>query len=422
MRILLFLIILVGSVSPQSFFDKYFADATMRVDIYQAGNSGEERIFLKNIKREPYFSGSKSNLIDSLNLGYYYFYVYSQNDGKLIYSKGFSTLFQEWQTTDEAKRTDKAFPYSLRFPFPKDSVTLEITRRKKSGEFHSLFKMQIDPRDYAIKREKICNSKTEKIRGNRDYHNALDIVFIPEGYTENDSLKFQSDCKRFADFLLAYPPFDEAKEKINIWAVKAWSQESGADIPGDSIYKNTLLDASYYTFRSERYLMIEDYHKLADIASCAPYDQIFVLVNTSKYGGGAIYNFYNVTSVDNERSELVFIHEFGHGLAGLADEYYTSDVSYKDYYDLNAEPWEKNITTLVNFGSKWEELVPKDVPIPTPDDSVYFDKTGVFEGGGYVAKGVYRPSYNSIMKSLSAKGFNEPSKKAILDVIKHYAK
>ncbi len=419
-KTVLIFLLSVNFLFGQNNFDKYFEDATLRVDIYQAGDAENETIFFKEMKREPYFSGSKTKLIDDLNLGYYYFYVYSVKENRLIFSKGFSTLFQEWQTTDEAKRVKKAFPYSVRFPFPKDSVRLEIARRGKSGEFKTLYSMLIDPRDYFIKREKTCDYETVKIRRSRDYRSALDIVFLPDGYTLEDSAKFVKDCNRFADFLLGYSPFDKAKNSINIWAVYAWSDESGTDIPGDSVYKRTLLGSSFYTFDSERYLMVEDYHKLADVAACAPYDQIFVLVNSDKYGGGAIYNFYNVTSVDNERSELVFIHEFGHGLAGLADEYYTSDVSYEDYYDLSVEPWEKNITTLVDFASKWESLVPKDVPIPTPDDSVYYDKIGVFEGGGYVAKGVYRPTYTSIMKSLDADGFNEVCKRAIMEVIRHF--
>ncbi len=406
--------------SAQINYDKYFGDAAMRVDIYQTGDAESENIILKSIKKEPYFSGSRTRLIDSLNLGYYYFYVYSEKENKLIFSKGFSTLFQEWQTTDEAKRAQKVLSYSLRFPFPKDSVKLVIKRRGKDGKFREIFTQAISPSNYFIKREMPTNYKVNKVRYSGDYKTKLDIVFVPEGYTEAESEKFKKDCERFADFLLNYSPFDEYANKINIWSVNAWSQESGVDIPGDSVYKNTILDASFYTFDSERYLMVEDYHRLADVVANVPYDQIFALVNSSKYGGGAIYNFYNVTSVDNPRSELVFIHEFGHGLAGLADEYYTSDVSYKDYYDLSVEPWEKNITTLVDFKSKWENLVPPDVPIPTPDDSVYYGKIGAFEGGGYMAKGVYRPTYTSIMKSLEAKRFNEVSKKAIIEVIKNY--
>ncbi len=419
-RFLLLISIAFTITSAQVKYDKYFERGALRFDFYQAGDATDEEIFERGFRREPYFSGNREHLIDNLNLGYYYFYIYSIKDNRLIYSHGFSTLFQEWQTTDEAKKIKKAFQYSIRFPFPKDSVKLIIKRRGKSGKFKTLFTKIIDPQNYLIKNENLPKYSFSKIHYSRNYENALDIVFIPDGYTRNDSALFFKDAERFANFLFNYPPFDKAKNKINIWSVNAWSQESGVDIPGKRIYKNTVLDASFYTFDSERYLMVENYHHLADIASCVPYDQIYVIVNSEKYGGGAIYNFYNVTSAHNKKSELVFVHEFGHGLAGLADEYYTSDVSYKDYYDLSVEPWERNITTLVNFESKWESLVPKNVPVPTPDDSIYYNSIGVFEGGGYVAKGVYRPSYNSIMKSLEAKGFNEVCKRTILEVIDFY--
>ncbi len=409
------------SLFSQVKFNDYFTDGALRLDIIQAGNSVSENVYFHSLKREPYFSGSQKNLIDTLDLGYYYFYLYSIKDNKLIFSKGFATLFQEWQTTEEAKKKNRALNFSIRFPFPKYSVKVVIKRRDKKNIFHQLFSMIISPKDYFIENNTIDTSGVFKVHYSGSYQKKLDILFIPEGYTQNDSNKYHEDCMRFSNFLLSYSPFRELKDKINIWGINKFSQESGADIPGKGIYKNTLLNASYYTFDSERYLMVEDYFNLADVAAAAPYDQIYVLVNSKKYGGGAIYNFYSVVAAQNEKSELVFVHEFGHGLAGLADEYYTSDVSYENYYDLTVEPWEKNITTLVDFEKKWKNLVPPDTPIPTPDDSVYYNKLGAFEGGGYVAKGVYRPTYNSIMKSLSADGFNLPSKNAIISVIKFYS-
>ena len=421
MKLLFLLLFSSLSFFAQVNFNDYFTKGALRLDIIEAGNSVSENIYFYSLKREPYFSGSHVNLIDTLNSGYYYFYIYSLTDNRLIFSKGFSTLFQEWQTTEEAKKQNRALNFSIRFPFPKDSVEIIIKRRNKKNIFHELYSLKINPENYFIENESVDTTKVFKVFHSGDYQKRLDILFLPEGYTNADSVKYHADCKRFADFLLGYSPFGELKNKINIWGINKFSQESGADIPGKGVYKKTLLGASYYTFDSERYLMIEDYFKVADVAAAAPYDQIFILVNSDKYGGGAIYNYYSVVAAGNKKSELVFIHEFGHGLAGLADEYYTSDVSYENYYDLNVEPWEKNITTLVNFGEKWKNLVAPNVPIPTPDDSVYFNKLGAFEGGGYVAKGVYRPTYTSIMKSLSANGFNLPSKNAIISVINFYS-
>ncbi len=421
MKLLIFLFLSVSTLLAQVKFSDYFTEGALRLDIIEAGNNKSESIFFNSIKKEPYFSGSHNNLIDTLDLGYYYFYLYSLKDSKLIFSKGFSTLFQEWQSTEEASKINRALNYSLRFPVPKDSVKLVIKKRNRENVFHKLFSYKIHPTTDFIDDEVVDTSGVFKIFHSGNYGKRLDILFLPEGYTKSDSLKYRNDCNRFMNFLFTYSPFSEMKNKINIWGINKFSEEEGADIPGKNIYCKTLLNSSYYTFGSERYLMVNNYFKLADVAAAVPYDQIFILVNAKKYGGGAIYNFYSTVAAQNKKAELVFVHEFGHGLAGLADEYYTSDVSYENYYDTKTEPWEKNITTLVNFNKKWKNLVDKTTPVPTPQDSMYYDKIGVFEGAGYVAKGVYRSSFNSIMKSLSAKGFNVVSKNAIINVIKFFS-
>ncbi len=421
MRVVLFSLLISVSLFAQSDFHKFFLDKTLQINLIEAGDSETENIYLSSMHETPYYSGSRKNLLDTLNLGYYYAYLYSTKNHRLIFSEGFSTLFQEWQTTEDAKKNRRSLNFSLRIPFPKDSVKLVIKKRDRSNEFENLYSLIIDPKNYFIHKEKIDTSGVFKINYSGSYKNKLDILFLPEGYTKDDSGKYHDDCKRFAKFLLGYSPFSEMKNKINIWGINRYSKESGVDIPGKGVFKNTLLDGSFYTFDSERYLMVKDYFKIAEIASSVPYDRIFILVNTSKYGGGAIYNFYSTVASENSKAELVLVHEFGHGLAGLADEYYTSDVSYENYYDLTVEPWEKNITTLVDFDSKWKRMLKSGTPVPTPHDSLHRNQIGAFEGGGYVAKGVYRPSFNSIMKSLSADGFNEVCKKAIIDVIKFYS-
>jgi hypothetical protein len=198
------------------------------------------------------------------------------------------------------------------------------------------------------------------------------------------------------------------------------SIDTGTDIPRDNVWKNTIVNSSFYTFDSERYLMTTDIKTLRDIASSVPYDQIVILVNTDKYGGGAIYNYYSLTAANNPSSANVFVHEFGHGLAGLADEY-GNDPTYIDYYPSGVEPWEPNITTLVDFENKWKDLISENTPIPTPDTEDYRNVIGVFEGAGYVPNGVYRSTYDSIMRSLSEKGFNIVSQRAMEKIINFYA-
>ena len=126
-----------------------------------------------------------------------------------------------------------------------------------------------------------------------------------------------------------------------------------------------------------------------DMAADVPYDYLIILVNSSRYGGGGFYNFINVCTADHKLSSNVFVHEFGHGFGGLADEYYTSEVAFEDYYNLKVEPWEPNLTTLVDFDSKWRDLVDPSTPVPTPREGKYNSIVGVYEGGGYTSRGIF---------------------------------
>jgi len=419
-KIILLFLLYSSFIFSQINFEEYFTNETLRLDFYHTGNKDNEIISFEKLVKEPFWAGSKKNLIDTFNYGNYMLKVYDETNNKLIYSRGFSTLFQEWQTTEEAKNVWRSFEGSLILPFPKKSIKVEILRRNKKNVFEKKFEYVINPENYFIIKEKLKPYKNFKVHYSGEPSKKLDIVFIPERYTENEMEKFKNDCQRFADYLFQYSPFSENKDKINIWGVEAPSAQSGTDIPGKEVWISTLLNSRFYTFDSERYLMTTNYFSVRDIAANAPYDQIFILVNTSKYGGGGIYNFYNITAADNERSKQIFIHEFGHGFAGLGDEY-ADDNTYQEFYPLDVEPWEPNLTTLVNFESKWKNLIEPDVPIPTPADDKYKNKIGVFEGGGYVSKGVFRPSLNSIMNSFSSNEFNEVCKKVLKNLINFYS-
>ncbi len=419
--IALILIFPFSALKSQINFNDYFLPKTLRVDYIHAGDSGSEYIFLEQMKQEPYWGGSRKNLIAQFNYGENKVLVYDSLSDKLIYSRGYCTLFEEWQSTDEAKKVSKSFYETVVFPFPKNTVRIEIQGRNRKNEFLKLFELFINPNNYFINCEKPPEYNSFKVVDSGESSEKVDIVIIPDGYTEKEIVKFRKDAKRFAGYMFSSSPFKEYKDKFNIWAIEAVSKQSGPDIPPDTIWRNTVLSSSFYTFDSERYLMTYDMKTVRDIAANVPYDQIYILVNTTKYGGGGIYNYYNVCTSDNEHSEFVFIHEFGHGFAGLADEYYTSEVSFQDYFNLEVEPWQPNITTLVSFESKWKNMVAQDIPIPTPEDEKYKDKVGVFEGGGYVAKGVYRPVLDCTMKSKIVDGFCPVCKKAIIDMIEFYS-
>ncbi len=416
-----FLLLLSTLTYSQIKFNDYFENKTLRFDYFHTGNATSESISFDEIKEEPYWGGSKTNLIDTFEYGAYLFKVTDLKSNELIYSRGYSTLFREWQTTEEAKNVNRTLSETVTFPFPKDSVKLEIYSRDRKGNFQELFSYIIDPESYFINKESKINYEKVKIHFSGDPAEKLDILFLPDGYTKDEMEDFKADCEKFKNYIFYYEPFKEFKNKINVWAVLAPSKESGTDIPGQGQWKSTLLNTTYYTFDSERYLMTYDYKAVRDLAANAPYDQIYILVNSEKYGGGAIYNYYSVTAAKNEKARQIFIHEFGHGFGGLADEYYTSDVSYQDFYPTDVEPWEPNVTTLVNFESKWKDMIKEGTPVPTPSDEKYMNEIGVFEGGGYVAKGVYRPTYNSIMKSFTSDEFNEVCKRALRKMILFYA-
>ncbi len=415
-NLIIFLIIPLVSFS-QNNYDKYFEDASIRFDFTLTGNKDSQRAYMIELKKEPFWGGTKTNLKDKFDYGTYRFFVYEKATGDTIYSSGFCTLFEEWRRTGEAKTVSKAFYQSVTFPFPKKDVVVEVKARERDGKLTPLFKTAVDPTAYTIIKDKPVHAKVKKVVDNGTSDKNVDIVFIAEGYTKDEQEKFISDIKRLTDYLFSFPPYDKYKNKFNIWAVGAVSQQSGCDDPRKDIWVNTVVNSSFNTFNSDRYLESLDVRDIRNYAANAPYDQIYVLVNTAKYGGGGIYNHFSLTSADNERSKQVFIHEFGHAFAGLADEYfYEWDDTYQDFYDLKTEPWQPNITTLVDFDKKWKSMLAKDTPVPTPPTDTL--EIGVYEGAGYVAKGIYRPALDCRMRTNEAKGFCPVCQKAIVDMIK----
>ena len=220
----------------------------------------------------------------------------------------------------------------------------------------------------------------------------MDLCIVAEGYRAEDMEKYRADVERMMTFLFRIEPFQSRRNDFNVWVVESVSQDAGTDIPHQGIWRNTAACSNFYTFGIDRYLTAPDHKAVAKLASGAPNDAIYVLVNEEKYGGGGIYNYYALSTADNSRTEYVFVHEFGHSFAGLGDEYYESDVAYENMYPAGVEPWEPNITTQADFASKWADLIVPGTPVPTPNDSSYIGVVGLFEGGGYSAKGVWRPN------------------------------
>lgn len=410
-----------NSIFAQVNFNDYFLSKTLRFDYTRAGNADTSFVYFEQIKEEPFWGGSKVNLVDKFNFGDYRLMLYDSTGTKLIYSRGYSSLFYEWVDTEEAKEVSRSYYESVVMPFPKNKVIFKLQNRDSKNIFHTVFEYIIDPNDYFIFKEKSEKYSTEKIHDSGDPATSLDIVVLPEGYTEQEMPKFKEDVNRFIGYFFKVTPFKENKNKINFWIVNALSEESGTDIPGDKVWKNTVLNTHFYTFNSERYLTTRDIKQIRDLAAYVPYDQIYILVNSKKYGGGGIYNYYNLCTSDNEYAEQVFTHEFGHAFAALADEYQYDNDNADELYDLSVEPWQVNITTLVDFENKWKNLVDKDTPIPTPDTEEYKNKVGAFEGAGYVSKKIFRPVYDCKMRSNQTNEFCPVCLKAVTEMLKFYS-
>ncbi len=406
LKIVYFFCLMVPIISfGQPDFNEYFLKKSFRFDFTLGGNADEVKVYPGEMKQEPFWAGSTTGLIDGFNYGAFRFRVFDVESETLIYSKGFSTLFQEWQTTPEAKKIDKIFYQSIIFPFPLSPVRLEIDARQWNGDFKTLFRTEIIPNDYFILKEAPLPYEARVIMENGNPEEKVDLVILAEGYKMEEMDRFLSDARRLTGYLFAQEPFKSARSCFNVRAVLSPSVDSGTDLPGEGIYKNTVFNSSFYTFDIDRYLTSSDMKAIHDAAACVPYDNIYVLVNTERYGGGGIYNFLNICSAGNLLSNEVFVHEFGHGFAGLGDEYYSSSVAYENFYNIKAEPWEPNLTTLVDFESKWVAMVNDTVPIPTPRENKYLNTVGVYEGGGYQAKGIYSPFIDCRMKSNDAKAF-----------------
>lgn len=402
LSLLLLSFLFTMGVFAQNSFDTYFEKKSLRVDFALSGNSTYQAAAIQQLREEPVWGGPVRNLIEEFDYGGYYVHVRDKATNELIYSRSFNTLFEEWTTTEQALSEVQSWSNSISIPFPRKTVVFELSARDKSDmRFHSLLKTDIDPQSIFIDRGSLKNNRITQIQYKGDPSNKVDLVFLAEGYTAETQDKFVADAKRFTELLFLTAPFTDHRDDFNVWSVNLVSEENGTDASGKGIFKNTALNSGYYTFGTDRYLTTPDMKSIRDAVWNVACDAIFILVNTETYGGGGMYNFYAIGTSDNERTPVVFVHEFGHSFAGLGDEYFSSEVAYSDMYNLEKEPWEPNLTTLTDFDAKWKDLLPPTLPVPTPLDEKHKHDIGVFEGGGYLAKGIYRPMDHCMMRDFA---------------------
>jgi hypothetical protein len=471
MRKSLFILVtfFLATTATAARFDDVFADKTMRVDYFHTGNAGQEIVALRDVVSDGPWAGSRTRLVETLNLGNYSFDVVDRVTNQIIFSQGFSSVFGEWVTTDDAKEHAGTFPESIRFPWPKNPVQIVLKKRDRQNAFHEIWSTVIDPASRFVNpADRKPLGKVWNVIENGPAAEKVDLLVIGEGYTEAESPKFHKDVQRLVAKLFDTEPFKRRRKDFNVRALDLASAQSGVHRPRTKDNRRTITGVEYNIFDSERYVLTLDDYALREAASAAPYDFLEILVNDKQYGGGGIFRDQATAAVDTGFAEYVFVHEFGHHFAALADEYYTSPVSYQTGGDEHPEPWEPNVTALLDAEKlKWRDLVETATPLPTPWDKEAFDKhsreyqteraklrasnvpesemdklftrelqwetqflgsqkyagkVGAFEGAAYESKGLYRPEIDCIMFTRDEVGFCRVCSRAIERIIDEYSR
>ena len=441
-------------------FDHDFTGATMRLDFYHTGNASQEYISLDRTLIEGPWPGSRTQLIDQSNLGKYFFEVVDLGTNRALYSQGFSSIYGEWETTPEAKRgVIRTLPEGVRFPEPRRPIQIRLRKRGPDQTFLEIWSTQIEPSSRFVARPAIGSQDVLLSTKNGPPSEQVDLLLLGDGYARKERSKFERDVGRFVKELFSVEPFTSRRDDFSMRAIFVPSAESGISRPRARVFHNTPLGMSYNALDSERYILSAEDRKWRDIAAAAPHDFVIILVNNQKYGGGGIYRLYATAAADSEFSAYLFIHELGHSFAALADEYYTSDVAYEDFIPADTEPWEPNITSLLDPEKlKWSKFVLEGTPIPTPWGKKKYEAAsrsfeeqrrklradgaseetlehlfqeqrshfvqmlsaqkhstavGAFEGASYQAKGLFRPEISCIMFSRSEKRFCRVCRQAI---------
>lgn len=451
-------------------FEAYFTGQTMRFDYYHSGTAKEEHISPDEYRIEGVWPGSKTVLLDETGLGKYLFEVSDVASGKLLYTRGFASIYGEWETTGEAaKGVWRSFHESQRFPEPKNAVKLTLKKRGADNRFASFYETTIDPKSRFVNRAPaVKNGEVWSVFENGEPSQKVDLLILSDGYTAGEKNKFHADVERLVKVMFETEPFKSRKKDFNVRAMDVASAQSGISNPRKDIWRKSALGLSFNSFDSDRYVLTYENKNLRETAANAPYDALILLANDRKYGGGGIFNLWATVTADAEPASYVFVHEFGHSFAGLGDEYYTSPVSYENFTAPSTEPSEPNITALLDPKNlKWKHLVSKDTPLPTPwnktaydtyeiemqkkraklieekaseetmealfrevktkttpmlNTDKYFGKVGAFEGAGYEAKGLYRPELDCIMFTRNNVPFCKVCHEAIERIIDLYAK
>lgn len=411
------------------FMTVHAQDKTLRVDYVFSGTDKATEISLERLYSFDGWAGRTVNLDRVPVKGNGQISMTDVATGKVIYMQSFSTLFQEWKTTEEATKLRKAFENTFLLPMPSAKAAVKVELYDFFGNVCASLNHIVDPSDILIKRMKPEPAPHRYLLKSGSPQEKIDVAIVAEGYTKEEAEQFYKDAQVAVEAILAHEPFGTYKDRFNFVAIALESKDSGVSVPREGLWKDTAVGSNYDTFYSDRYLTTSCVWKMHDALCGIPYEHLVILANTDTYGGGGIYNSYTLTTALHKDFKPVVVHEFGHSFAGLADEYYYDD-QFVEYYYPDSEPWEQNITTLFDFESKWDDMLPKIIQIPTPVEGNVWEKikagtkpesiVGVYEGAGYQSKGVYRPYPDCRMKTNAAESFCPVCQRAIARIIEFY--
>ena len=437
---------------------------TFRVDYLHTGTAATETFAADRLVLEPLpWPGRPDRGVDDTNLGKYLFEIRDRATNRLLFSRGFSSIYGEWETTAEARTATRTFSESLRFPAPGAPFQVIVKKRGADQTFREAWTLVVDPKDQEVDDAPPASpGPVLKLHESGPPEEKLDLLLVGDGYTAAERGKFEADAKRLVAALFAHEPWKSRVGDVNVWGICPPAAQSGVSRPSTGQHRRTLVGATYDAFRSERYLLSFENRTLRDVASFAPYDALAILANGETYGGGGIFNLYATVAAGSRWAKYVFVHELGHSLAALADEYFTSDTAYLPVGD-RPEPWEPNVTADPG-AAKWADLVKAGMSRPSPWPSEAFTrralelqaqrkairarrgperemdelfllqqreetallapvngKVGAFEGANYEAKGYYRPQADCVMFTRDEVPFCAVCQRALARVIDLYA-
>ena len=379
-------------------------ERTLRVNYTFSGNSRESHIYLDDLNVIDGWAGRRVNMKDLYLEGNGQIAMTDEATGDTLYRNAFSTLFQEWQNTEEATRVDRSFENVYLLPMPTAKAVVEVKLTDNYNNVVATLRHTVDPEDILIRRIGQNPPKWKYLHQGGSPEQCIDVVIVPEGYTADEMDLFYKDAGIAVNSLLSHEPFKTMQDRFNILAVELASKDGAVSVPLQGLWTETALSLHFSTFYSDRYLTTLRLRQLHDKLAGVPYEHIIILANTDVYGGGGIFNSYTLTTAHHAQFAPVVVHEFGHSFGGLADEYFYDD-QYEQYYNSETEPWEPNITTQVDFACKWKDKVPG---------------AGLYEGGGYMSKGVWRGFFDCRMKTNSYPEFCKVCQRSLEQIIRFY--